>query len=266
MTISGEILYAFITRYPDAIQRGRAHRARMRVEFEEVVVPVTEAGSTFSLISPEAVAVVDEQAVTVPGSGVEAGIPHYDLAADLLDDYDFGPGWMERWKLVLPDGTTRTVDREAVLARIPLQPPAGLSDLERRFPGLSALYGQDVPSLQGFGEEAWADIIVRIVCGGELPSRVKSGWAFRAAWMELTAALFFDWLNMRQPNNGWDASAKERRTAYEAAYTAVTYATDRDEDGLVDDPTQRESAKSGIVTPNGAPTSHGVNLPDPSWL
>lgn len=263
MSSSGETTYTFRIPYPDMLVRARAQRVKMLVERDGAAVEVTPEGSTFALRDPSGNTVVAASAVDVD----DDGNAYYDLSADDLPaTLPYGAGYIETWSLVLPDGTTRQVDREAFLGRVPLEPPCGQSDVLARKPGLLSLKGNEIPTLQPLLDEAWKEIISRLVSEGEFPSHIKSQWAYRPVHQELTLAYFYEWLHSRQPSAGWDTIAKTHRDAYQSGWKSATYVVDRDEDGVVDDPTRRETSRSGIVFINGAPVFNGARPRNPRSL
>ena len=263
---SAELDYSFITPYPDMIVRGREQVVEMRVERAGAVVEVTELGSTFSLLKPDGTAVVDADDVVVDADGV----PQYTLTALLLPATltPLGEGWQEVWELVLPDGTTRTVDREAALCLRPLVPVVSQATLSEDYPTLATFLGNTahggIASWQDFISSAWADILGRLIAEGHLPYLVKSSSAFRKAHKELAYSKGFGWLAMHQSTRGnWLEIAEKHSAAYEAAWKAINFKTDDDHDGRVDDDTRRRGGTGSVLHLNAAPARRTARLP---WL
>lgn len=266
---TAELDYTFVTPYPDMLTRGRNQTVEMRVERSGSVVSVTQSGSTFSLLKPDGTAIVDAAAVTVSN-----GVPQYALTTTHLPTTlePLGEGYQEVWVLVLPDGTTRTVDREAALCLRPLVPVVSQTTLLEDYPTLTTFLGSAVvgaPSnaptdWQGFISAAWSDILGTLIAEGHLPYLIKSSSAFRKWHKELTYAKGFGWLAMHQAGRGnWLELARKHEIAAEGARKAINFKTDDDHDGRVDDESRRRAAGGTVLHLNAPPTRR---IPRISWL
>jgi hypothetical protein len=250
-----EIVYTFRTPYPDTLQRGRAQSVQMPVYRDGAVSPPTIVGSSFSLRKPDGTFVVEGAAITLSSS-----IATYALTAlDLPTTLDLGEGYQEVWLLVLADGTPRTVDREAALCLRPLVPVITDLDLIATYPNLNEFRGNAISHWQGFIDEAWKQILGRLIGEGHLPYLVKSGWSFRAAHIELVFALGFRWLALNQARGNFLELARTHAESFEAKWKQINFRVDDDHDGLVDDNEARRGAGSAIVHINAAPERHFVN-------
>ena len=260
---TAELNYTFINPYPDMLVRGRNQTVEMRVEYAGAVVVVTASGSTFRLVKPDGTDLVAASAVTVSG----AGVPSFDLtAATHLPDTltPLGEGYQEVWTLVLADGTTRTVDREAALCLRPLVPVVSHATLLEDYPTLDTFLGSSLTSTQTFITSAWTEILNRLIGEGVLSYLVKSGAAFRKAHKELSYAKLFQWLAMHQGSRGnWLELAQKHSIAYEAAWKGINFRTDDNHDGQVDDDTRRRATQSTVLHVNSPPTRRFVR--DSRW-
>lgn len=259
---TAELDYSFVTPNPDMLVRGRAQTVEMRVEYDDAVVPVTVSGSSFSLLKPDGTAIVDEAAITIDADGV----PQFALTAVHLPTTltPLGEGYQEVWVLVLPDGTTRTQDREAALCLRPLSPVVSHATLLEDYPTLDRFTGAATANWQTFITSAWCEILNRLISTGMTPYLLKSSSAFRKAHKELAYAKGFGWLAVHQSGRGnWLELATKHEIAYNAAFAAISSKTDDDHDGRVDDDTRRRSAGSTVLTVNAPPTRLPPRL---SWL
>lgn len=258
---SAETLYTFRESYPDVLQRGRACVVTRPVYRDGALVTPTQAGSTFSLLGPSGETLVDEQPVTVTSS-----IARYSLSAGVLaDTLPLGEGYQQVWTLVLPDGTTRTTDRETAIALRPLHPVVTDADLKEDYPLADRDLGA-LPNWQVFIDQAWKDIISRIANEGHFSYLVKSAWAFRRPHTELAHAKRFRALAAGRPSQvNFLELARQHLDAYEAAWKAINWTTDDDHDGRVDDPAARRAAGSGVLHINVPPTRHPRRVADPRW-
>lgn len=260
MAVSGETLYTFRQAQPDVLERGRANKVTMRAERDDAVVAPTVSGSSFSLYSPSGDVLVDAQAITLVGSVATYTIAAEDLPATLT----YGGGYRETWVLVMPDSSTRTIDRETYVARCGLQPPAGVGDLRAEIPVVDSMKG-NLTSYQPFFDSAWRDILVEIANSGIFEQHIKSAHMLYRPLIELAKYKIFDAWAIGQPQANWREEADRTWKKWEAAWTKFTTLLDTDEDGNVDDPTARASARSGIVQPAGAPYPAGHVRSRPSW-
>jgi hypothetical protein len=257
---TAELDYTFVTPHPDLLVRGRAQTVEMRVEYAGAVVSVTASGSTFSLLKPDGTAIVDAEAVTVT-----AGVPSFALTTVHLPSTltPLGEGYQEVWTLVTPTGT-RIVDREAALCLRPLVPVVSQATLLEDYPNLMTFVGATaITHLQTFITSAWIEIVNRLVGEGHLAYLIKSGSAFRRPHKELSYAKLFGWLALHQAARGnWLELATKHQAAYEAAWKAMSFRTDDDHDGRVDDNSTRRGG-GVVVQPNAAPVARTAR---PSWL
>jgi len=249
---SGETLYTARTPYPSVMGINRVNAVQMAIYRDGDLVAPTEAGSTFSLLSPDGTAVVNAQAITVDADGIST----YSIAAALLDPDDtgitLGEGWQEVWSLIL-GGVPFPFDREAALARRPISPSISDVDLLASYPDLGAMRGSTVDNFQGFIDEAWKRIILRWLSEGGITYKVKSAYAFRTAHIDLTLGLFYRWLGKNQSGRGnYLELSDDHLKSYEREFARINVTEDLDHDGTVDAPDQR-SRRGVVLNPNVPP-------------
>ena len=257
-----ETIYTFRDAYPDVLQRGRACVVTRPVYRDGALVAPTASGSTFTLLNPSGVALVDAQPVTVTDS-----IARYSLSSTVLaDTLPLGEGYQQVWRLVLPDGTTRTTDRETAIALRPLHPVITDDDLKGDYPLMDRDLPQALTSWQPFIDQAWKEIVGRLSAEGHFSYLIKSAYAFRRPHMELAHAKRFRALAAARPSQvNYLELQKQHHEAYEAAWKAINWTSDDDHDGRVDDPAKRRAGGSGVLHINVPPTRHPWRVTDPRW-
>lgn len=233
-----ETSYTFRTPYPVMLQRGRAATTKIEVYRDGALVAPTQSGSTYTLLGP------DGSTITSGGVTVTSSVATYTLSAGVLaSTLTLGEGYQEVWTLVLGDGTTRTIDREAAVILRPLVPVITDADLEAVYPDLSTWRGSSITSMQGWIDESWRQIISRLIAQGVLPYLVKSSHAFRTAHIHLALSLWAAYAAKGRTGANFLEIAAAHRLAYDEAWKAINFATDADHDGRVDDPLKRTAAQ-----------------------
>lgn len=256
MGASGEIVYTFRTVGPDVLQRARTQTVQMEAYRDGALV--APSGGTFSLLKPDGSAVVDEEAVTIASSVARYTIDATDLPATL----DLGQDYQERWTLTMPDLTTRTVVREAAVARFQLHPVISDVDVTAEYPDLVSEYSTVLTSLQTFLDEAWRRILEMLFQRERWPDLLLTTSSLRRPHLELALHLAHKALYRVQPaDNRWETLMRLHEAEFEKAWSAMTAKWDRDLDGLVDGP--RESTV-GVLHRHVGPTAN-QRWPSSRW-
>jgi hypothetical protein len=251
-TTSAETLYTFRTLAPDVLVRSRACKVSMEVRRSGALVAPTQAGSTFTLVDPAGTIIVNAAAVTVTASVATYTIPSGSLPSTLT----LGEGYQERWALVLTD-RTETIDREASLCIRPLPLTVSDADISGRYSQLARHLPAGETSWQGKIDLAWRTILRRLSSEGHPTYAIKSADQLYEPTLQLTLSYIFRDLAMAQRSGDggpWSEMARSAESAYERAYGSMTFRTDDDLDGLVDDPAKRRGTAI-VVVPGGAPQS-----------
>lgn len=229
----GEIQYSFRTRAPDVLERERAQVLRMPAYRDGALAAPTVAGSSFTLLDPSGTAVVDGKAITVVSDIAQVAL----TAGDLPDTLDLSDMYQERWVLVMPDGTTRTVRREAAVARFLLTCPVADPDIVNgEYPDLVNELGDFATSLQGFIDEAWAQLLNKLWNRGRWPEMLVSQSSIREPIRQKTMALIFKFLyRQTSGNNRFLDLMNRHESEWEKAFNEMTSRLDTDMDGRADD-------------------------------
>jgi hypothetical protein len=149
--------------FPDYLERGRTQLVRLEVYRDGALVAPTSG--TFSLYDASHVAQIDAAAVTIASSRAQYSINAASLPASL----PVGEGWQEEWALTFSDGVTRTFRRSAALVLRAVHPVITDADLLACYSDLDDLRPSDLSSYQGPIDEAWRQIIGRLVGRGRFP-------------------------------------------------------------------------------------------------
>jgi hypothetical protein len=245
-TSTSETVYTFRAPYPQVLARGRAQTARMEVRRNgSLVVP---SSGTYSLLDPNG-GTLTTGSVTVTSSIATYAIPADALPSTLL----LGPGYLEVWALTI-DGIVYESTREAGVARFELRPAVSEADLLQEDPDLVDRLGSQT-TVQPWLDAAWARIIRRIWGAAQFPDHILDRTALVDVHRELAQHLLYRWMSQTgAPDNAFVARASGHYTAYEAAFSSMTWRRDTDGDGVAD-----SNARKGVglftVVPNGAPVA-----------
>lgn len=238
MVPSGETLWSFRTVYPDVLARGRAN---------VVVGLLTSAGSsptvsaaTFALTDPGGTAITGSTLV-LAANVATVTIPALSLPSTLT----LGEGYQEVWSFTV-GGVVYEYTRPAALARYHLVPALAQSDVSARQPALSRNLGAGI-TIQSFMDQAWEQVIRGLLSGGHLPYLIRTPDALRECHLLLTLALACEAMALGASNEAYAKLAKTYRDDYKAAWNAVSWQTDYDHDGKVDDPSQRQAGRGGVL-------------------
>lgn len=222
---AADVLYSARFQLPELLERGRNNA---------ITCPVYRAGAlvapsagTVSVFDASGAAVVSAAAVTITGSTAT-----YTVLSTALASSSYGEGWRVEWRLVMPDGTTRTFDVEALLVRRALFPVITEADLYRVSSALDPAGAACIHSEPSFSpkiDEAWIQIQGRLLAQGRRPNLVLSPQAMRDPHLYLTLALIYDDFSTRL-NQAYAATGMAYRAEYEAALTRTRFLYDDEDD------------------------------------
>ena len=255
MSSSAEILYTFRTVGCDVLQRARTQSVQMEAYRDGALVAPTSG--TFSLLAPDGTVLVDAQAVTIAASIARHTIDATDIPATL----DLSENYQERWVLTMPDGTIRTVLREAAIARFLLHPVVADVDLTGEYPDLTSEFSSVATSLQGFLDEAWRQILERLFQRDRWPDLLLTTSSLRRPHADLALYLAFKALAVRNQPSRWEASMRLHFDAFNAEWVRMTAKWDRDMDGLAD---AGREATTGVVHRHVGPRAN-QRWPSARW-
>jgi hypothetical protein len=244
---NAETLYSVRTSYPDVMQIGRDCTISLPVSRDGATV--TPSAATIALYGPGGAAVVATTAATITG-----GVATFTVSGALLTgegDAVLGEGWQEVWTLTLPDGSVRTYDREAALARRPIAPALDVDDLIDQYSQITAIKG--TINLQAVIDATWGVIVRRWIKSGNLTYLIKSPYVLADCHRELTLARFFRELYQLRNSDNFLQLAQTHQRQYERQWGEINVTTDYDHDGKVDD-TERRERPAVLIQPNVMPS------------
>tara|TARA_Y100001963_G_scaffold22945_1_gene30213 strand:+ start:120 stop:887 length:768 start_codon:yes stop_codon:yes gene_type:complete len=230
--------------FPDYLERGRTQLVRLEVYRDGALVSPTSG--TFSLYDASHVAQIDAAAVTIASSRAQYSINAASLPASL----PVGEGWQEEWALTFSDGVTRTFRRSAALVLRAVHPVITDADLLACYSDLDDLRPSDMSSYQGPIDEAWRQIIGRLVGRGRFPYLILDPWSLREIHLETTLSLIFrDFASSIGEGRYLDLAESHKKTAA-SAWRSLSFDYDTDHDGKSDGKGKRTSYEPVIYLSN----------------
>jgi hypothetical protein len=148
----------------------------------------------------------------------------------------------------MPDGITHTFRNDAALVRRRLYPVVTDADLFLRWKALDPSSSTVITSQSTYRDQldaAWLDIQRRLIRQGNRPNLVVEPSSLYEAHLLLTGALIYEDLASRL-NEAYMAIAERSRRQYEAAYHAIQFRFDADDDGIAP-ATERKRAGSATI-------------------
>lgn len=235
MIPTGATLYSFRNSYPAVIVREKANTAKLAAYRSGALVAPSSA--TYTLVNPAGNAVVNAAACTITGS-----IAQYSIASGSLPStLTVGEGYQERWVFTF-SGEPATVEilRPACMVVAAVYPVVSDADLTAQYFNLSNYLAGSLTSFQSQIDEAWGQLMARLVKHGRLPYCIRTPDSLREAHLHLTLAILFQGFGLGAEGEHWRTLAKEHKAAFEAAYQSLTVQLDNDQDRLVDNPNLRD--------------------------
>ena len=245
MSPTGITTYAARVAYPSLLILGRDTRVQLPVYYDGALVAPTSG--TYTLQSIGGTATVSAAAVSIVSSVATYTIP----AATLASSLPLGEGYMEVWLLSFSgEAAPREFRRTAALAKCPIFPVITDLDLIGEYDALADQRTGRMASFQGPIDQAWKQVIMRLIEEGRLPYMVRTPDALREAHLHLSLAKLFQSFGLNADGNHWRELAKIEQERYEKAWGSASVQLDQSQNGLVDNPLARASA-SGVISLNG---------------
>ena len=230
--------------FPDYLERGRTQLVTLEV-YRDGALEAPSSG-TFTLIDASGVEQVSAAAVSVVGSRAQYSIS----AGTLPDTLPLGEGWQGVWSLVFSDGVTREFVRSGALVLRALHPVVTDADLLACYSDLDDLRPANMTSYQGPLDEAWRQLIGRLVGKGRFPYLILDPWSLREIHMEITLSLIFrDFASSVGEGRYLDLAESHKKTAA-SAWRSLTFQYDSNHDGRPDGSGDRKGAEPVIYLSN----------------
>jgi hypothetical protein len=96
-------------------------------------------------------------------------------------------------------------------------------------------------------DQAWEQVIRRLLIGGHLPYLIRTPDALREAYLLLSLALAYEACAASSQAGQYADLAKTYRAGWEKEWSTTNWQTDYDHDGRVDDPSARQSPRGGAL-------------------
>ena len=222
---------------PEELERGREETISCPVYYEGALVAPTSGAVT--VLNASGNALVDAASVTVSGD-----VAQYTISSSLLDSESFADGWLVKWVLVI-NSKTYTFNNDASLVRYRLYPVLTDVDLFKRVPALNPSDAATITTdsnFQGFLEEAWIELMLRVIEAGNRPNLIMSPTSLRGVHLYKTLELIYrDLGSYNQPEYLEEANRYE--SLYESAFSKLNFRYDSNEDGR---PQEKRSAVGQI--------------------
>ena len=228
--------------YPQFIERAKTQSVTVEVWDGSSWAAVTAA--TYTLIKPDGTKAVDAATAT-PGA---SGVVSYELNATAIPATEaYSTRWREQWDVTV-DGTVYTLRRDAHLIPLALYPTATTADIERRYTKLRHKYPDGRDSWQHVIDEAWEQIVGRLISDGKQPSRIITPWSLKAPHAELALCLAWRETSVYNPGGRFDELAQAHCDRFEELWAALVFEYDTDDDGDAD---EQESAHGPVLATAG---------------
>ena len=243
MLPSGQQDYSARIAYPSLLVRGVDTPVALPI-YRDGALVAPDSG-TYRLLGFGGATVLSH-AVSVVGSVATYTIPAASLASSLT----LGEGYIEVWSLVF-SGVAREFRRTAALALCPLYPVVTDLDLIAEYAPLAQQITSDLPSYQGSIDQAWKEILSRLIGEGRLPYMIRTPDALRQAHLHLALAKVFQGFGLNADGNHYRELATVERKNYAEAFARASLQLDQAQVGLVDNPMARASS-TGVLAINGS--------------
>lgn len=211
---------------PEQIVRGADTSISLTVYRDGALVSV--ASATVSVYDGGGTTIVSSAAATVA-----ADVMSYTVTGATTTGRALSDDWRIEWTVTLTAGPVEVFKSDAHLVRTLLRPVITDADLYRRVTGLDASGSNALTSrddYQVFLDEAWVELMGRLIEKGNRPALVGSPSALRAPHLYLTLALVFEDMAARNPDSYSERAAMYRRQ-YEGALQRLTFRYPEDETG-----------------------------------
>jgi len=157
----------------------------------------------------------------------------YTYGATDLDDLPYDVDYREEWALTI-GGQVLTLTRDASIVRQVLYPVVTAQDLLRLHSDLSQI-DEESEYLNQI-DEAWCQIISRLIGSGSYPQLVTNSYAFRSAHLYLALSLVAVNLSTTETGNTghWTSLVKKYEDRYDLEWSRITLEYDTNSDGSPD--------------------------------
>lgn len=240
---------------PDFIERAKAQRLALEVQHEGAKV-VPDSG-TLTLRSGSNASVLNAVVVSIAD-----GIAVYDLlAASVPASESISKGWLEDWTLTFADGQIHTFRRSAHLVARRLYPCVTVGNLTRRHRDLLRLASSSggYAILQGYLDDAWDEIVHRLIQDGRYPQQIMTPEGLVQAHTALALHRAFADMMLGPGGDGKYGHLFEHYgKTYEDEWPRLRFTLDHDESNTPPASDEEGQAEQPMIQLGGAPVSWGT--------
>lgn len=234
----------YIARFPTPhlIERGADTLVQCPVYYDDQLVLPT-AGE-LKVYDRRNVEVFSSAAVAFPGSIATDTIP----AAVTSGLAGYEEGWRAEWLLTLAAVPVR-FRNDAVVCKYRLYPTIAGVDIAQRLRALDPSQPAVITTRTNFQpviDECDIEVQNKMLELGKRPWLVSSPSALRQVWLLGSIALVLESLAVQNPQQ-YAETAKDWRSKFEAAFLKAAATFDYDDDGLTENPADRESLQPAVV-------------------
>jgi hypothetical protein len=165
-------------------------------------------------------------------------------------------GYVEEWSLTIDGVAYPPIRREAYIVRSDLYPTITTTDLYSVLSILETQLPRGMSDYQDYIDEAWNQIISRLVSMEAYPQVIVSSWAFRTCHIYWAMALIAEDFSQEESSQGkWTQAAERYRKKAVEEFDLVQFRTDRDEDGGSD---ANKDTTATVLYTTGTPNRWGL--------
>jgi hypothetical protein len=237
--------------FPDFLERARTQLVKLEV-YRDGALAAPSSG-TFTLFDSNGDEVVSAAAVTIASSVAQYSIG----AATLPTTVPVGEGWQEEWALLMSDGVVHTFRRSAALVLRTLYPVITDLDLTALYTDLDELRPAALASFQGYIDEAWRQVLGRLIAKGRFPYLILDPFSLREIHLETTLAIIFRDFSSSLGQGQYLELAESHKKEAAFAWQTLTFQYDEDHDGKPDGDGRRKAAEPVIYLSNAPRTRWG---------
>tara|TARA_R110002020_G_scaffold364704_3_gene576999 strand:- start:950 stop:1633 length:684 start_codon:yes stop_codon:yes gene_type:complete len=203
----------------------------------ELIAP---SAGTFQLLDPDGTSRIDAAAVTVTNDVATFAISALDLPVTVA----LSSGFVEVWSLTM-GAQSLVVRREAALSKYPLHcPVADVDFVAGEYPDIVESLGEYAGSLQGFIDEAFAQVVQRLWNSGQWPDLILSSSALRQPLREMVMHLVMKFLYRKTSGDSrFERLMDLHYDRYNESYDRMTFRRDTDQDGTADNENRDSASK-----------------------
>lgn len=195
--------------------------------FSDAQPATPEDGATVSIYDGQGKAIVTDGDVT-------EGLPSsYTISASVLPDtVPFSERWVVEWTGSYAD-TEFLIREDAHLVLRKISPVVSEATLIQRHFDLANLRPKGRTSWQPEIDNAWIDVVVRLLSQGQMPYLAMNPWAFREAHMFGALAIIFREISTHASGGGKYADlAMQYAAAAEASWSRMNLVYDTSQEGV----------------------------------